>query len=1158
MAIRDNFVINGPNPSSITNVSILSGLTSNLLKEISGGGNKGIVLDTGSNMIIGKSIAGDIDFIFQYSGLSSVQLGSFIGPDEGVSSSINDLTIDTSGNLISVMNTGSIYHHSGISNVILGSFKPDEPNPRGIHYHGKTGEMLHTSSSFDYVYRYDGFSSASGADLLGSFATSYPEPDYITQDKNNNLVIHSGSNDFIYQHSGISATLLGSFLSPTENTGNIMEGIAHNPVIAQYTPTDNLPTIITELTVNGSPYNDYRAAYVRVNNNNYNSASNFQATFDSPFGRHATDFSVGNEVIIKGDETTDKVYEHLDNSGGTSNFLGGAQWFSQTFTIGAVGDDVAHVLKRIKIYTGKEGSPGDMSVSIRETDDSGAPKDLEIASGTLTEPVSDDIDEYSIEILTGNGEFLYLQQGTKYAFVFSAPAGTPSTDRYNLRGETIFGGDSLYAGGNQYTSNDSGDSWSGNLSSDIFFKEEGQAIRAQTKLIVSPLERVNKRGRGTRQDLIISGRDYSQRLYDITVEPVVYTDSEISTIVTNIISNNISDITTNNVNVTETTLQRITFNHLPVADALTELAQRAGFFWYVDNDKDLHFKQLEAVDSGIIFDNTNINASNLNETREGMFNSVYIYGGRQLAGYEERFTADGVGSVFTLESKPRNTYITNNGSVQRGGVFELVVTPVSGPNYLVSFHDKQIIFVSGTDLGYNSIPQNGSIVVVQYDRDIPIVKAGANRESIQLYGKKEKVINDKTIEDPNTATELLKTQLENVDPFKGVNLDVTGWYNLTPGDTARVTLSDFDIDEEIGILSAEYDFTQRKINQNQVVNIKLDKKVNDLTDEIKNLSRRLTAIEETDKQDTDFLTRFEFADNQFSVVGSYWSIGQATLTGSGFGLYSTGFTPTYPLKVATLPQNISGARVYYNFEQGSGTTEADQVVGAIGSFISGASYAQGYIGSGLLCNGSDSYFQSDEIGSIIPGPAPGSSFTISAWINTIGSSLGLSGPAQSIVSTAVGDNTSFTIDKRDGGAPGALNLRLDDSQLQTQLNLVESNKWNHVVATVSMEDLGAPYYWNANIWYNGSVYADTQNTGSKQYSTGTPDGTARPAYIGFDSRFKFCFNGYIDEVSIYDKRLGSDAIRQLFYDGVGRLAGSFTGSAQIISDFQIIKSGGFF
>lgn len=417
-----------------------------------------------------------------------------------------------------------------------------------------------------------------------------------------------------------------------------------------------------------------------------------------------------------------------------------------------------------------------------------------------------------------------------------------------------------------------------------------------TKLLTGLVERVSYQGTGTKQTITLIGRDYSLQLQDETVQPAVYTDSEISTIVTNIIDNNTDEITTNNVNVTDTTLSRIEFNHVPVFEALKKLSELAGFFFYIDNDKDLHFEKRDNVSSGIILDNTKLNKATLNETREGMANDIHVYGNRSLAGFQETFNVSGaIGSVTTLLSKPRNTNVTVDGLTQKGGIFQMTVIPTSGADYLVSYNDQNLVWQSGTEIGYSSIPTSGQQIIANYDREIPIVKTGQNQASIALYKRKEKIITDKSINDPNTASEILRIELEKSDPFRGFESNIEGWYDITPGNTARVTLSDFNIDEDVGILNTTYTFNKNTVQSEDIIRIKLDKKILDITDEITNIRTRLNAIEAADRGQSDLLTRLEVAQDQFSVVGSVWEIRTRSIAGDGliwgnqtFGIWGSG------------------------------------------------------------------------------------------------------------------------------------------------------------------------------------------------------------------------------------------------------------------------------
>ncbi len=407
-----------------------------------------------------------------------------------------------------------------------------------------------------------------------------------------------------------------------------------------------------------------------------------------------------------------------------------------------------------------------------------------------------------------------------------------------------------------------------------------------TKIFSGIVERRNFRGKDTTQTVELTGRDFTLRLQDATVEPIVFTDSEISTIVKNIIDTNVPEITTTNVDVTDVTLPRIAFNQLNVFDAFKKLAQLAGFIFFVDDSKDLHFQKKDNVSSGITLDNTNILSNNFNTTRERMANSIWVYGDRQLAGFREEFLASDAanGSVFTLVSKPHNVEVQSSdttvpsavisaGSFMKGGIEGLSVGITSGPDYLINFHDKQIIFQSGTDIAYDSKPKSTGSIVVTYQREIPIVKFGENRPSIAAFGKKVKVINDKTIKDPNTAVNILKQELLLADPFRGMEIEAKGWFaNIVVGNTVKVVLSDFNIDETVGIINVTYTFDKNTMQNENIIKFRLDKKILDLTDELVDLRRRLDAIESADRQDTDILTRLEQTTGSYGIIGSFWAI----------------------------------------------------------------------------------------------------------------------------------------------------------------------------------------------------------------------------------------------------------------------------------------------
>jgi len=428
-----------------------------------------------------------------------------------------------------------------------------------------------------------------------------------------------------------------------------------------------------------------------------------------------------------------------------------------------------------------------------------------------------------------------------------------------------------------------------NIGEEIIIKADKDTDPASTTIFTGIVEKINFNGKDNKQTVALTGRDYTARLQDLFVEPVVYTDSEISTIVTNIIDNEVQDITTTNVDVTSVTLKRIAFNQNSVYDALKELAGLAGFNFWVDANKVLNFKQKNTTPSNVSLDSTNILRNRFNTTREGMANEVWVYGDRYLSAYSESSTAGSPlgGSVFTLLSRPHNTNVSVNGTIQRGGIFNDNSIPLSGTNYLVNFFEQQIVFVSGDTIG-DSVPSSGDSVVIGYQRELPIVKTGKNQSSITAYGPKERVISDKNIKDPQTAQRLVSTILAESDPFKGLDISLKGWFTFSVGQTISVTLDDFGLSENnLDIISIDYDFTPENAISEKIISVKVDKKILDITDKIQDHESRLRKLEAPDISNPDILTRLEYTTGNVTVVGSTWKVSAVGL-GSSFLLSVAG------------------------------------------------------------------------------------------------------------------------------------------------------------------------------------------------------------------------------------------------------------------------------
>ena len=403
------------------------------------------------------------------------------------------------------------------------------------------------------------------------------------------------------------------------------------------------------------------------------------------------------------------------------------------------------------------------------------------------------------------------------------------------------------------------------------------------------------------ETITLSGRDYTARLQDRVVEPEVYNNLPAGSIVKDIINKYTDDITVNNVNDSPTTISRITFNNTSVYDSIKKLADLAGYSFYIDVNKDLHFFEKSSESSNYTFDSSNVTSSNITDRRDTVFNEIWVYGDSYLDSFKEVFTSDGIGSTINLLYKPHNTQVDIGSPIteairQKGGIYNLSTIPASGTNYLVDYNNKQLVWVSGTTLGYNSIPASGETVTVNYQRDLPIIKVGKDNDSIAKYKKRVKIIVDKTIKDPDVAQDRLVYELANSkNPQKEGKLRVRDVINVTPGQTCVVNLPHQNVNNKTyDILEATYDFNKQNNFTGDVLTLKVNKKMPDITDVIKNLVEQVKTIQSQDTS-SDILSRYEYTTGSVTILQSGTIVQTRSIAGDtliwgneNFGIWGTG------------------------------------------------------------------------------------------------------------------------------------------------------------------------------------------------------------------------------------------------------------------------------
>jgi len=423
-------------------------------------------------------------------------------------------------------------------------------------------------------------------------------------------------------------------------------------------------------------------------------------------------------------------------------------------------------------------------------------------------------------------------------------------------------------------------------SSEVSLKADLDVAPAVTPIFGGIVSEVTFTGAGSNKEAIhVVCRDYTSLLQKNSIDPEVYTNAEISTIVTNLMAKYAPlTFTVTNVAVTGVTLTRQTFKRVNLFDALKQLAELAGgWFFYVDENKDLHFQPKNTVSSGLVFDNTNTTKTEFRTDIEGVKNRVYVYGARQIIQYPtETFVADGVGSVFTLTYPPSNTKVQVSGAFKKGDIYQGTVNATSGADYLVSYNDKTIIFVSGTAYGYTSIPGSLVNVVVDYGLSRPIVKLAEDQSSIAIYGKRMMEVIDENIVDPVVAVNIAKSQLSlNKNPKTQGTVHVKGVVACVPGQTCVV---DFPYEGQstvtANIIEAKYEFNVYNNFADQVLTVKTSSRIADVTDVLKNLLLDVKRLQAGQVDTAGTLTRLLSGTGSFSLQIPLWKVKTRTIENS--------------------------------------------------------------------------------------------------------------------------------------------------------------------------------------------------------------------------------------------------------------------------------------
>jgi len=703
-------------------------------------------------------------------------------------------------------------------------------------------------------------------------------------------------------------------------------------------------TIYTKYTVSGVEYTDVLRSRVQSTVSESSSSSNFDIVFPNDYGTHSGTFTLGNEVSIASQNYP--LYTPLRQwrmNEGTGSFFYdtvsssvGSIYSGAGFTVGRIGSALNLTgSPNVGIITGFNPSTfnqltvacwlqqgtyvaGNRFIDLQDT---GRAHGFDLAQD------QEGTGSVSVNISSGAGASLAKLQigsftsGTWYHVAFTQDNTNKILTGY-LNGSLIGSTTNSYmstsaiadvalgkrTGGTGFDffwmackiddlrfyntvlgSANIQDIYNSGVGTELYYGEN-------PTIFTGVIEDIRFQSNEQKQTVTLTGRDYSARLMDVTVPPTSYNNLEAGSIVRHILANYVNNaIGSANVGsfftgaITTGSIKNIRFNHTPVFEAIGQIADYVNASYYVDENKDLHFGRRGTLSSNTTLSSGNIISVQVRSTDQDVFNQVYVYGDRQLSALRETFIPDGAGSVFTLGYRPHNTQVLVNGSVQRGGILEVNAIPTSGIDYLIDFDQRLTVFVSGgspigNGLGYNSIPQTGSTLEINYDRDTPIAKLARDNVSIATYGLKEKVIQDKNIKDPTQAKDLAKQTLaSSKDPKAQLTIQPRTISHLQAGNTIVVDLPHMSINNQTyDIIDVTYDFNTSNNLSEKVVSLNVSKKLPDITDTIKEMMLAIKKLQGDQTIDIDVITRLETSTGSVGMrVPQYWRF-KTNTTGSSY------------------------------------------------------------------------------------------------------------------------------------------------------------------------------------------------------------------------------------------------------------------------------------
>lgn len=271
------------------------------------------------------------------------------------------------------------------------------------------------------------------------------------------------------------------------------------------------------------------------------------------------------------------------------------------------------------------------------------------------------------------------------------------------------------------------------------------------------------------KNLKLKGNDYTTRALNVKVT-MAYQGQTPDFIIKDILSQYLPEITTNNVQVGAAPIAYIKFTHKSLFDCFADLATIAGWDWYVDEHKDLHWFSASSNPASVVLSSVGSNANivrgsaKFKTTASKMKNKMTFYGGSYLSNDRtESQLGDGNRKTFMFTYKLSN-YTAAPGTVKNPARPIITVNGVqktvgkdgvdTGKDFYVKVGERWARQDdSETPLGPSDV------FAITYNYDVLLIEQNQVDASINKYGLFEDVKIDQRIKSRDTARAIISAEL---------------------------------------------------------------------------------------------------------------------------------------------------------------------------------------------------------------------------------------------------------------------------------------------------------------------------------------------------------------------------------------------------------------